>query len=124
MAVSTQVIQDNLRTTVIKITNDGQTDESSGKVVKLDASTLIGSPTNVRIEKIIAEVMPTTGIVYVYYDGSSDSLAWLCNSYTDTKCFYEDGPLTNDATAPTGDVSIQTSAAGISYAIILKVVKG
>jgi hypothetical protein len=123
MAVSTQVIQDTDRFAVIKITNDGATDESSAKVVKLDASTLSGAPTNTRISKIIADVMPTTGIVSLYYDGSTDALAWICNSHTDTKEFCEEGPLPNDATAPTGDILVQTNASGISYSILLKVLK-
>ena len=124
MAVSTQVIQDNDRYAVIKITNDGATDESSAKVVKLDASTLVGTPTNTKIATIIADVMPTSAIVSLYYDGSTDALAWICNSHTDTKEFCEMGHIPNNATAPTGDILLQTSAADITYSILLKVVKG
>ena len=124
MAVSTQVIQDNDRYAIVKITNDGATDESSAAVVKVDASTLVGTPTNTKIVKIVADVMPTTGIVYVYYDGSTDALAWIANSHTDTKDFSDVGPLPNNATAPTGDIAIKTSAASISYSILLKVIKG
>jgi hypothetical protein len=124
MAVSTQIIQDNDRYAVVKITNDGASDESSAKVVKVDASALSGAPTNVKIQKIMADVMPTTGIVYIYYDGATDALAWIANSHTDVKDFTDDGPIPNNATTPTGDILIQTSAASISYSILLKVVKG
>ena len=124
MAVSTQIIQDNDRYAVVKITNDGASDESSAKVVKVDASALSGAPTNVKIQKITADVMPTSGIVYIYYDGSTDALAWIANSHTDVKDFTDDGPIPNNATTPTGDILIQTNAASISYSIMMKVVKG
>ena len=124
MAVSTQTIQDGPRTAVIKITNDGLTDESSAAVVKVDASALSGSSTNLKIKKLTAEVMPTTGIVSVYYDGTTDALAWILNSHSDVKDFTEIGPIPNNATTPTGDISIKTSGASISYAIIIEVVKG
>lgn len=124
MAVSTQVIQDNDRYAVIKITNDGATAENTAAVVKVDASTLSGSSTNLKIKKLTAEVMPTTGIVSVYYDGSTDALAWILNSHSDTKDFTSIGPIPNNATAPTGDISIKTSGTGVSYAILFEVVKG
>ena len=124
MAVSTQVIQDNDRYAVIKITNDGTTAENAAAVVKVDASTLSGSSTNLKIKKLTAEVMPTTGIVSVYYDGATDALAWILNSHSDVKDFTQIGPIPNNATTPTGDISIKTSGTGISYAIIFEVVKG
>ena len=54
MAVTAELIQDDARYAVLKITNDGATDESAAKVTKLDASTLVGAPTNVKIKHIIA----------------------------------------------------------------------
>jgi hypothetical protein len=124
MAVSTQTIHDGPRHAVIKITNDGLTAENSAAVVKVDASALSGSSTNLKIKKLTAEVMPTTGIVSVYYDGTTDALAWILNSHSDVKDFTEIGPIPNNATAPTGDISIKTNATGVSYSIIIEVVKG
>lgn len=124
MAVTAELIQDDIRYTVLKITNDGATDESGSKVTKLDASTLVGAPTNVKIKSIIADVMPTTGIVKLYFDGATDALAWMCNSHTDMKDFSTVGPLPNTATTPTGDISLQTNAANVTYTIIVTFVKG
>ena len=125
MAVSTQIIQDNDRYAVLKFTNDGSTDESAAAVVKVDASALSGAPTNVKIRKITADVMNTSQTVFIYYDGSTaDALAWVANSHTDVKDFSEVGPLPNNATGRTGDISFKTTANGTIYTIMLEVVKG
>jgi hypothetical protein len=123
MAVSTQKILDTGgRVAVVKITNDGATDESSAIVSKLLPATFVGAPSQLKILRLTAEVMPTTATVSVYYEGATDSLAWVLNSHSDTKDFSAFGPIPNDATTPTGNIGIQTSGANVIYSIILEVV--
>lgn len=124
MAVSTEILVDGPRHAVLKFTNDGATDESAAAVVKVDASALQGAPSIVKIEKIKADVMPTSSLVHIRYAGATAGYAWMANSHTDVKEFCEDGPLPNNAITPTGDITFQTNAANTFYSIILHVIKG
>lgn len=123
-AVTTQIIHDGRRNTVMKFTNisDG-TGESD--VNKVDVSALAGAPTRVAIERIH---YTTSGMaVRIEWDATTDVPAWLCATDGDgTFDFSHFGGITNDAgTGVTGDVFFTTigHTAGDTYTIILEMRK-
>jgi hypothetical protein len=123
-AVTTQVLVDGPKTSVLKFTNvsDG-TGESA--VVKVDVSTLAGAPTKVKITQCWYS---TDGMsVDILFDATADVLAFTApagmTDHMDFRCF---GGIQNNAgTGVTGDIAFTTRGhtAGDTYSIILEVSK-
>lgn len=123
-AVTTQVLVDGPKTSVLKFTNvsDG-TGESA--VVKVDVSTLAGSPSKVKITQCWYS---TDGMsVDVLFDATANVLAFTApagmTDHMDFRCF---GGIQNNAgTGVTGDIAFTTRGhtAGDTYSIILEVSK-
>ena len=127
-AVAVHTLLDGKKNAIMKFTNvsDG-TGESA--VLKVDVSTLTGSPSEVRIDKIWYS---TQGMgVQVYWDATVDVLAWyLPADKTDTLDFTQTGGLRNFGGAGvTGDIRFTTQAGtpplanGDGYSIIFWMVK-
>lgn len=119
-AVASQTLHDGARNAVLKFTNisDG-TGEAA--VLKVDVSALSGAPTEVRIDKIMAE---TVGMgIDVLWDASTDVLAWhIAPDAAEDVDFCSIGGLTNNAGAGvTGDILFTTvgHSAGDRYTIVL-----
>lgn len=105
--VTTQILLDGRKSTVIKFTNvsDG-TGETA--VLKVDASTLNGAPSEVRVEKVW---YATQGIgLQMLWDATTDVLFWLCPiNQCATVDFHQIGGLVNNAGAgKTGDILFTT----------------
>jgi len=123
MAVATQTIMDGPRNAVLKFTNDNGDAEAA--VVKVDVSTLSGSPDDVRIDMI---EFATEGMgVDILWDATANVLAWHVPTDQDGRSDFRDiGGLTNNAGAgKTGDILFTTTghSAGDKYTIILHLKK-
>lgn len=123
-AVTSQTLVDGERNVVMKFTNisDGV---GEAAVLKVDASTLSGAPTELRIDRIIAS---TAGMgVNILWDATADVTAFVVGAGSheeyDFRCF---GGLRNNAGAgKTGDINFSTvgAAANATYSIILHMTK-
>lgn len=117
--VTTKILRDGPIATIVLLTNvsDG-TGESAVK--KVTVGDLVGTPTRVRIDKII---YATNGMgVRLLWDGPTDVLAWsIPENSSDMLDFTAFGGLQNAATDPTGDIMLTTfgHTSGDSYSIIL-----
>tara|TARA_R100000664_G_C2735139_1_gene124751 strand:- start:884 stop:1288 length:405 start_codon:yes stop_codon:yes gene_type:complete len=129
-AVATQTIQDGARTAVFKFTNvsDG-TGESA--VTKIDVSSLTADPmtgaacSSIEIQKIYYS---TIGMgVKIFFDASTDVLAWQLNAdFSDTLDFSDfTGIPDTKASGTTGDIKFTTVGASNNdvYNIVMKVIK-
>lgn len=123
-AVTTQVLFDGSKKSVLKFTNasDG-TGESA--VVKVDVSGLVDAPTKVAINKIW---FTTDGMaVKMLWDATTDVLAYtVAANQTGFLDFSDFGGIKNNAgTGVTGDLVFTTvgHTAGDSYSIILEMTK-
>ena len=129
-AVTTQTIQDGARTAVFKFTNvsDG-TGESA--VTKIDVSSLTADPmtgaacSSIEIQKIYYS---TIGMgVKIFFDASTDVLAWQLNAdFSDTLDFSDfTGIPDTKASGTTGDIKFTTVGASNNdvYNIVMKVIK-
>lgn len=123
-AVTTQILADGPKTTVIKFTNisDG-TGESA--VTKVDVSTLSGSPTSVKIMQIWYDMFGMG--LNILWDATADVPALVLghnnSGHLDFRCF---GGIVNNAGAGvTGDIKFTTVAANgnDTYTIILELSK-
>lgn len=122
-AVSTQVLVDGQRNAVIKFTNvsDG-TGEAA--VLKVDVSTLSGTPDKVKIERIDYDISGMA--VNVLWDATTDVPAVVLSTGQYGFDFGVFGGLQNNAGAGiTGDILFTTvgAAAGDTYTIILHLKK-
>lgn len=117
-AVTSQTVVDGAKV-VMKFTNisDG-TGEAA--VLKVDASTLGGAPSEVVIEKIIYS---TAGMsVDILWDANTDVLAWhLPADRSDVLDFGSTGITNNSSTGKTGDINFTTigHTAADRYSIML-----
>lgn len=121
-AVSSQTIIDGQRNAVMKFTNlsDG-TGESA--VTKVDASTLSGSPTTVKVEKIHYCVQGMVATLLWDADTDVRMVDLAGDGCFDFSCF---GGLPNNGGAGvTGDIKLTTTGhtSGDSYSIVLEMVK-
>lgn len=123
-AVTSQTLIDGGRNVVMKFTNvsDG-TGESA--VTKVDVSALIGSPSEVKITKIVAA---TSGMaVNILWDADTDVTAFVVPDGANEEYeFCEFGGLINNAGAGvTGDIKFTTigHTANDTYSIILHMTK-
>lgn len=122
--VTSQTLYDGTRNAIMKFTNisDG-TGESA--VLKVDASTLVGSPTEVSIYKI--EYSTQGMLVNLLWDATTDVLAFsLPTDMTDTLEFAQMGGIWNNSGAgKTGDINITTVNHSLNdtYSIVLHLVK-
>jgi len=122
--VTTQVLVDGPKTSVLKFTNVSGGDGESA-VVKVDVSTLAGAPSKV---KIMQAWFATDGMsVDVLFDATANVLAFTApaglTDHLDFRCF---GGIQNNAgTGVTGDILFTTRGhtAGDTYSIILEVSK-
>lgn len=122
--VTTQVLTDGPKTSVLKFTNVSGGDGESA-VVKVDVSTLSGAPSKV---KIMQAWFSTDGMsVDVAFDATANVLAFTAPAglaeHMDFRCF---GGIQNNAgTGVTGDIVFTTRGhtAGDTYSIILEVSK-
>jgi hypothetical protein len=122
-AVTTQVIHDGARNAVIKLTNlsDG-TGEAA--VLKVDVSTLFGTPTGVRIKKIHYDVSGM--VVTLLWDATSDVRIIDLGSNCGEMDYSDFGGLTNNSGAgKTGDILLTTTGHTLadSYTLILELTK-
>ena len=123
-AVTSQVLFDGTKKSIIKFTNvsDG-TGESA--VVKADVSALVDTPTKVKIGKIW---FSTNGMaVQMLWDATANVLAFMVGP-DQTGCldFSSFGGIVNNAsTGVTGDLLFTTvgHSSGDSYSIILELLK-
>lgn len=118
-AVTSQTLVDTAKRTIMKFTSvsDG-TGESA--VTKVDVSTLVGAPSKVRIDRIIATASGMS--VAILWDADTDVLAW--NVRADSECDFclgETGIQNNAGAGVTGDIKFTTTGhtAGDFYSIIL-----
>lgn len=121
--VTTQKILDGAKNAVIKLTNlsDG-TGESA--VVKVDVSTLSGSPESVSINRITYDVSGMA--VTLLWDATTDVRILTLGSNCGVLDFNSFGGLPNNAGAgKTGDILLTTTGhtSGDSYSIILELTK-
>jgi len=123
-AVTSQTLVDGPRNAVMKFTNvsDG-TGESA--ITKVDVSALSGSPTAVRVDRVIYS---TTGMsVSMLWDATADVLLMaLPADRSDDIDLCDIGGIQNNAGAGvTGDIQFTTlgHTAGDTYTIILHMVK-
>jgi len=121
---STQTLLNGARNCVVKVTltSDG-TDESD--VVKVDASALgIAVDGSVRCDRIDYSTTSANSLV-IEWDGSSDAI--LCTIPSDdagTLDWKDIGGLKNNATAPTGDITVtSTLDANDIYTLVFHLVK-
>jgi len=122
--VTTQVLTDGPKTSVLKFTNVSGGDGEAA-VVKVDVSTLSGSPSKV---KIMQAWFTADGMsVDVAFDATANVLAFTApagvTDHLDFRCF---GGIQNNAgTGVTGDIVFTTRGhtAGDTYSIILEVSK-
>jgi hypothetical protein len=119
-AVTSQTLIDNGRNVVMKFTNisDG-TGEAA--VTKVDVSALVGAPSAVKIEKIVAA---TGGMaVNILWDATTDVTAFVVPSDCSEEFeFCDVGGLVNNAgTGVTGDIKFTTvgHTANDTYSIVL-----
>jgi hypothetical protein len=117
--VTTDIIVDGSKNTVIKLTNvsDG-TGEAA--VVKVDVSALEGAPSSVKIMKVIYSCSDMS--VNLLWDATANVLALTLPQGSDTLDFSEGGAILNNAGAGvTGDILLTTvgAAAGDTYSIML-----
>lgn len=121
-AVTSQTLYDGERTAVLKFTNisDG-TGESA--VLKVDASTLSGAPTDLKIERIWYAVAGM--VVNVLWDATTDVTALVLqgDGFMDLSCF--GGLDNNSGSGKTGDIRFTTvgHTSGDSYSIIMELKK-
>lgn len=118
-AVTSQTLVDTAKRTIMKFTSvsDG-TGESA--VTKVDVSTLVGAPSKVRIDRIIATASGMS--VAILWDADTDVLAWNVRADSEIDfCLGETGILNNAGTGVTGDIKFTTTGhtAGDFYSIIL-----
>lgn len=122
-AVTSQTILDGPRNVVMKFTNlsDG-TGESA--VLKVDVSTLSGSPSSVSIKRIIYDI---SGMVAtLLWDADTDVRIVDLGGNTGVLDFCSFGGLPNNAGAGvTGDILLTTTGhtLGDSYSIVLEMTK-
>lgn len=119
MAVATQTIMDGPRNAVLKFTNDNGDAETN--VLKVDISTLSGSPDDVRIDRI---EYATEGMgVDILWDATANVFAWhVPPDDGGAHDFRSIGGLNNNSGAgKTGDILFTTTdeTAGDKYTIIL-----
>lgn len=127
-AVSSQILLNGERHCVVKVTNlsDG-TDETD--VVKVDASALGLSETGgYRLEKLVWSTNLASGAnerITVEWDGATDAvIANLPRNESGYMCFKSIGGLKNNATTPTGDITVTSVlSANDAYTIIFYLVK-
>lgn len=116
-AVSSQTLVDGPRNTVIKYTNLSDGTGESG-VTKVDASTLEGSPTNIKIDGVWFNCSGMS--VQVDWDGGTPATALILadEGAWDFRCF---GGIQNNAGSPNNDITFTTgnASSGDSYTIIL-----
>lgn len=93
--------------------------------LKVDASTLEGAPTNLKIQRIW--YTSSIGGTFLEFDGATQGLACViplnAGGFMDYRSV---GGLVNTAVTPTGDISLTTlgtSAAGTGYSITIEVSK-
>lgn len=127
-AVSSQTLLNGPRNCVVKVTNlsDG-TNEAD--VVKVDASALgIATDGSYRLEKLewtVSSVSGTNPLIYVEWDGTTDAVIAVIPS-NESGCldFSGIGGLPNNATAPTGDITVTSTLSNLdSYTLIFHLVK-
>ena len=126
-AVTSQTIQDGDRIAVLKFTNisDGS---GEAAVKKVDVSALQAESgteracTGVTIQQMWYDCSGMT--VDILWDASTDALCWTLSGYGFYD-FRQAGPLTNNASSPTGDVMFTTTghASGDRYTVMLAVRK-
>jgi hypothetical protein len=126
-AVTSQTIQDGDRIAVLKFTNisDGS---GEAAVKKVDVSALQAESgteracTGVTIQQMWYDCSGMT--VDILWDASTDALCWTLSGYGFYD-FRQAGPLTNNASSPTGDVMFTTTghSSGDRYTVMLAVRK-
>jgi len=126
-AVTSQTIQDGDRIAVLKFTNisDGN---GEAAVKKVDVAALQAESgtekacTGVTIQQMWYDCSGMT--VDILWDASTDALCWTLSGYGFYD-FRQAGPLTNNASSPTGNVMFTTTghASGDRYTVMLAVRK-
>ncbi len=127
-AVSSQTLLNGARNCVVKVTNlsDG-TNEAD--VVKVDASALglpvDGSYRLERLEWAVNSVSGTNAIINVEWDGSTDALiASIPPNESGCFDFCKIGGLPNNASAPTGDITVtSTLSNNDAYTLVFHLVR-
>lgn len=121
--VTSQTLVDGSKTAVLKFTNvsDG-TGEST--VTKIDASSLSGSPTKLKIQRVWCMLDGMS--VNILFDATANVLAATCNANSGYMDFRSFGGIQNNAGAGVnGNILFTTVGAGIgdTYSIIIEVSK-
>ena len=125
-AVTSQTLQDGDKSVVMKFTNisDGTGyDDTVVDVSLLQAQSGSGAAcTGVAIQCVWYECSGMA--VDLLWDATTDVIAWTLSGYGYFD-FRSAGPLTNNASSPTGDIMFTTTghASGDRYAIMLKMGK-
>jgi len=124
MAVTSQTIQDGDRIAVMKFTNISGGSSNEDSVTKVDVSALQAESgtgktcTGVTIQQIWYDCSGMT--VDILWSASTDAICWTLSGYGFYD-FRQAGPLTNNASSPTGDIDFTTTGAssGDRYTIML-----
>ena len=122
-AVTSQTIQDGDRIAVMKFTNisDGSGESAVAKVDVSALSTESGTEracAGVTIQQIWYDCSGMT--VDILWDASTDVICWTLSGYGFYD-FRQAGPLTNNASSPTGDIMFTTKGAtdGDRYTVMM-----
>ena len=122
-AVTSQTIQDGDRIAVMKFANisdgTGETNIKKVDVSALQAESGTGKTcTGVTIQQIWYDCSGMT--VDILWSASTDAICWTLSGYGFYD-FRQAGPLTNNASSPTGDIDFTTTGAssGDRYTIML-----
>jgi hypothetical protein len=114
MAFVTQVLANNKRNYIVKVT--GAAAEAAALLVDVSA---IGC-SEVVLEEIQYDVLAGSDLTLLW-DATSDVAFFKAHGHSDVKCFEKFGGIYNDAGAGvTGDVNITTTGTTVSYWFIAR----
>lgn len=127
MSVTTQIIKDSTRETVIKLTNYGVTETA---VLKVDASTLIGAIVGPSFHELVVTniswVVSGSGVAILFWNAAAPQPILNLSGVGSLR--YTGGEfimIRNNATNPSGDITLTTNnwSATTAYTIILTLSK-
>ena len=127
MAITTQILNDNQLNTVVKI--DGTlTAEQGSAVTIVTASSLFGSPTNLKVKRIVYNVK--NGLtVNLFWDGGTPATLLNCSQQGEFAIDGADGHvlITNNAATPNGNITLTTTGyvatTSDRFTIVLELIK-
>ena len=125
ITVNKRTIVDGEKLAVIHFTGHfTATTGEEADAVKVDASTLSGTPTNLKVMRIWY-TNSVAGTV-LEFEGATDAVFLVLDQGSSYFDYRDIGGITNNATTPTGDISLTTlgtAAAGEGYTVTIEVSK-